>query len=180
MSYYQGDYGDYGGYYGGQGDIFGFVKKTLGGGLKLAGTVAGAVGSVVPGVGGILQAGGGIARTIGGAITGPTIAPPPPPGTLGGGGIAIPRLPFGPRGQTGTAVVRAKKDGMGMTTRKRPRMNYGNVKALRRADRRIDGFVKTAKSAMRHTNYKVVSKSAGKAPKQLRCGCYHRCNCRGN
>ena len=45
--------------------------------------------------------------------------------------------------------------------RKRRRMNYGNVKALRRADRRIDGFVKVARNALKHTNYKVVSRSAG-------------------
>lgn len=43
------------------------------------------------------------------------------------------------------------------------RMDYGNVKALRRADRRIDGFVKVARKALKHTNYKVVSKSAGRS-----------------
>lgn len=47
--------------------------------------------------------------------------------------------------------------------RKRRRMNPANAKALRRAGRRVDSFVRLAKSSLKHTNYKIVSKSAGKA-----------------
>ena len=46
--------------------------------------------------------------------------------------------------------------------RRRRRMNPTNPKALRRAIRRTDAFVKVAKSALQNTGFKVVSKSAGK------------------
>lgn len=48
---------------------------------------------------------------------------------------------------------------------KRPTMDPGNTRALTRASRRIDRFVGIARRAMRHTNYKVVSKSAGRRKK---------------
>jgi len=50
----------------------------------------------------------------------------------------------------------------GMMRRKRRRMNAGNAKALRRAIRRTDAFVGLAKSALKNTGFKIVSKSAGK------------------
>jgi hypothetical protein len=40
------------------------------------------------------------------------------------------------------------------------RRDLGNTKALRRADSRVDGFVNLARSALRHTGYRVVSKSS--------------------
>jgi hypothetical protein len=43
---------------------------------------------------------------------------------------------------------------------KRPTMDPGNVRALRRSSRRIDRFVGIARRAFRHTNYKVASKSS--------------------
>ena len=46
-----------------------------------------------------------------------------------------------------------------------PSMNPGNTKALNRASRRIDRFVGVARGALKHTNYKVVSKSAGRRKK---------------
>lgn len=46
--------------------------------------------------------------------------------------------------------------------RKRRRMNPANPKALRRAIRRTDSFVTLAKSALKNTGFKIVSKSAGK------------------
>ncbi len=45
---------------------------------------------------------------------------------------------------------------------RRRRMNVGNAKALRRAIRRTDGFVKLARSALKNTGFKIVSKSSGK------------------
>lgn len=50
----------------------------------------------------------------------------------------------------------------GMPRARRRRMNVGNTKALRRAIRRTDGFVTLAKSALKNTGWKVVSKSSGK------------------
>ncbi len=63
-------------------------------------------------------------------------------------------LPFGATG------LEVGPDGMPM--RKRRRMNAGNAKALRRAIRRTDAFVGLAKSALKNTGFKIVSKSAGK------------------
>jgi len=45
---------------------------------------------------------------------------------------------------------------------KRRRMNVGNAKALRRAIRRTDGFVRLSRSALKNTGFKIVSKSSGK------------------
>jgi len=46
--------------------------------------------------------------------------------------------------------------------RKRRRMNAANPRALRRAIRRTDAFVGMAKSALKNTGFKIVSKSSGK------------------
>jgi len=85
-----------------------------------------------------------------------------------------------PRGLTGFPVVKSPgarglveriipggKTGLqvgadGMMRPRRRRMNYLNQKALRRANRRTDGFVREAKNALKNTGFKVVSKSAGK------------------
>lgn len=77
--------------------------------------------------------------------------PPPPMGTL-----------MEKRGQAEVLGPGTEGTMVGRVPRKRGKINYGNVKALKRADRRIDGFVKVARSALKHTNYKVVSKSAGR------------------
>jgi len=45
---------------------------------------------------------------------------------------------------------------------RRRRMNVGNAKALRRAIRRTDGFVRLSRSALKNTGFKIVSKSSGK------------------
>lgn len=45
---------------------------------------------------------------------------------------------------------------------RRRRMNAGNAKALRRAIRRTDAFVRLSKSALKNTGFKIVSKSAGR------------------
>jgi len=119
---------------------------------------------------------GTIGRAIGGAVTG--FATGGIPGAIAGGargitgrGRSIPQLPSG-YSQPGMPVI-SRDTGQGPSgktpflglpiagQRRRRRMNYGNTKALRRADRRIDGFVKVARGALKHTNYKVVSKSAG-------------------
>jgi len=72
------------------------------------------------------------------------------------GGIAIPRI-TGRGGRTPAAV-----GPNGELMKRRRRMNVGNTKALRRAIRRTDGFVRVARSALKNTGFKIVSKSAGK------------------
>lgn len=47
--------------------------------------------------------------------------------------------------------------------RKRRRMNVTNDKALKRAIRRQEGFVKLARKSLKGTGYKIVSASAGRS-----------------
>lgn len=56
-----------------------------------------------------------------------------------------------PGGQSGYQVVVGKK---------RRRMNVGNAKALRRAIRREQGFVKLAKRALKGTGYQVTTRGS--------------------
>ncbi len=136
--------GDYLGSMRGDPGIFGFLGK-------VAGTALGIAGKVLPGPI------GGIARFAGGLIT--RRAQPPAiqraPAQLqygrqaGPGGIKVPGFVGGmqrlvPGGATGYYA-------------KRRRMNPGNVKALRRAMRRQDAFVKLARRALRGSKYKVTT-----------------------
>ena len=141
MSYYTGQ----GDYYSGKGDpgLFSFLGKAVG-------TVARVGTSMLPGPV------GAIGRTFTSKL--PSFAPKAPVGP------AVPRisLPTTTRGYSPGKPVATTPMGMPYFVKKRGRrMNYGNVKALRRADRRIDGFVGVARKALKHTNYKVVSRSAG-------------------
>jgi len=128
--------------YYGQGDyyatggFFDFIKKV---GKTALGFVPG--GQVVGAGLSILGGGGG----------------PPPlirkPGFVGG----MERLV--PGGASGMIV-----DPMtGEVKKRRRRMNYANGRALSRANRRVDGFVRLAKRSLKHTNYKIVSKSSGRS-----------------
>lgn len=156
MSYgvMRGDYGG-GGYGAMTGDpgLFGF----LGG---IAKTVARTAGSFIPGpAGAVLRYAGQLG----------TRAPAKPPVRTFYGQRAIPRPPVGVMPGVGptvtkrqTQVTQVGVSGMPMIGRpRRRRMNYGNVRALKRADRRMTGFVNVAKAALKHTNYKVVSKQTG-------------------
>ena len=99
-----------------------------------------------------------------------------PPALGRGLGVPVPRGTPGARPVPGIkgAVQRILPGGKsGFELPKRKRMNFGNTKALTRASRRIDGFVRVAKRALKHTNYKVVSKSAGKAKRDLGRGHTH-------
>lgn len=49
---------------------------------------------------------------------------------------------------------------MGAAPRRRRRMNYANGKALKKAIRRQDGFVKLARKALKGSGYTIVSKSS--------------------
>ncbi len=74
--------------------------------------------------------------------------------TVGGGRI-------GPITRGRVAAQALVPGGVEPFRRKRRRMNPMNKKALTRANRRIDGFVRETKKVLKHTNYKLVSKSAG-------------------
>lgn len=166
MSYYmQGDY-----YSAGDPGIWDLVKG-------VGKTIAGAAGGLVTGgVTGAITGAIGANRPTAPQLGSPSIAPtfPGTGGSQMGGSVQV-VSPFGgsvtiqgqravgpmlPSGEKGGKTLRYTKDGK-LTDRKRPTMDPGNVKALRRADRRIDRFVGVARKALKHTNYKVVSKSAG-------------------
>lgn len=158
MGYYTGgDYYRAGDYYA-AGGIFG----TLG---KLAGKAIGAVGratGILPQQQVIVPAQPTVTDRSGGGTFELDLGLGSPKIKVGGGGRSMRQL--GP----GINDVMAAELGELRAQRRKKyrRMNYGNVKALRRADRRIDGFVGVARKALKHTNYKVVSKSAGKAPRR--------------
>jgi len=126
------------------------------------GALKGFVGKALPiaaglGLGGPL--GAGIAAVARGRGRAPAFRPP------GGTQVPVVRQPgvraaisrVIPGGSTGLVVAPD-----GTVRRKRRRMNYLNQKALRRSTRRVDGFVREAKTALKNTGFKVVSKSAGK------------------
>lgn len=147
MSYLGGYQGDYLGAHRGDPGLFGFLGGVA---KKIAGTVL----DVHPM--------GGVVKKIGGAVIGRgrgrpqrTIVPP----QLGGGG------PTGMAGITprGTAAqqkaaARAMKAATGQRTYRR--MNVGNAKALRRAIRRQQGFVKLARRALRGTGYTITTRGS--------------------
>jgi len=93
------------------------------------------------------------------AITsGPPRAPQPafvPPALVGQASRRIPTV-----GRT--SASRTVIDAQGFPVRRRRRMNAGNAKALRRAIRRTDAFVRLSRGALKNTGFKIVSKSAGK------------------
>ena len=137
MSYYQGDY------YQGDPGLFGSIGSIFKGAVKL-GT------SMIPGPV------GAIARTAVGGIFSRQSQPKIQPFAAVPPTIA-PRQPMAPFRQPVNAAERAR---LGLAPRKRRRMNVTNDKALRRAVRRTDGFVKLSKRALRGTGYTVVSKSS--------------------
>lgn len=107
---------------------------------------------------------------IGGAVRGFVGAPPPRPPPQRGffapprnGGRRVVKVP-GVRGAIERGLPGGRTGFMvddGMMPRRR-RMNVGNAKALRRAIRRTDGFVRLARSALKNTGFKIVSKSSGR------------------
>jgi len=150
--YYRGDY--YRGNYA-AGGIFGSIGKFIGGAVKKVGSAlvrATPVGAVIssliptysrpqiaPMAGNLPSFGPGTGMSV------------PEPGITGG----VHRL--APGGHPGYG--RYKKDGT-WTERARPRMDYGNMKALRRADRRAHGFLRAYTKAVRHF---VAKAKPGKA-----------------
>jgi len=120
-----------------------------------------------PLIGGMI--GGPVGAVIAGAVGGASAPrapalPAPPPGTVGGaisfpggttvsGAAVLGGVGAVPAGMCPTGYHLAK-DGSGRLVRNR-RMNVANPKALRKAIRRTEGFVKLAKRALKGTGYAV-------------------------
>lgn len=156
MSYYGA--GDYYGAGGILSSIGGALKKVAGVGLTLAA-------SAIPGGSSVLNVG----RTIvssggnGGLVRPPLINLP---------GSGLPGMGIGPIGTQAHMASRLDprfytKDGRPRRIRKdgqpwkRPTMDPGNTRALRRAARRSDRFVSIARTALANTKWKVASRSSG-------------------
>jgi len=131
------------GYYG-QGDYY-----ARGGLFDVIKGIGSAVGGVLfPGVAPVISAIGGGSK--------PTISPGQLPvlPTPGIGGAISRALPGG---STGYYV-----DASGQVRKRRRKMNFANSRALGRANRRVDGFVRLAKRSLKHTNYKILTKQQGR------------------
>lgn len=159
MGYYMGDYyaGDY------YGDPFlGKLFKKIGKGIK------GAVGGFLSG--GPIGAIGGAGRAVFSKVQTPLTARMATPVLRGGvqmrsfGATKVPGL----RGVAQRAIPGGATGFEHLLPARRRRINPINPKALRRAIRRMDGFVKLARRSLRHTNYKITSKSAGRAKSKRR------------
>lgn len=151
-----GDYKTYG-YAGDPGwlsSIWKVVKKPL---ARIAGlAIGGPVGALVTGA------------TIGGAVTsamGPPAAIAPPPGSIGGAvsfpggttvsvaGVLPSHAAIGAHMPVGYHLRKDKK--LPPKWVKNRRMNIANPRALRKALRRTDGFVKLAKRSLKGTGFAV-------------------------
>lgn len=132
---YRGDYGR--ARMRGDPGLFGFLKKIVGGAVKIGGS--------------ILRAG-----TVPGRLSGliPGRARPQVQQFPGGRMMTIPTPQVRATGEPMAALAGAGEG------RRRRRMNVTNPKALRRAIRRTDGFVKLARRALKGTGYTIVSRSS--------------------
>lgn len=151
MAYLQSYRGDYLAAYRGDPSIFGSIFK----GIK--GAVSG------------FARGGPIGAVAGGirAITSRAQPAPRAGGQRFPGGLPILNMPgipgFGR--QPAPQGFRGKKT-FGEAPRRR-RMNVTNAKALRRAIRRTDGFVKLARKALKGTGYTITRRGATKKPMRI-------------
>lgn len=149
--YMAGDnYGRAGNYAYQAGGLFSFVGKAIK-------TVAGVASKILPGPAGLIA--GAVSR-IGGGGAPPVLTTPgiaqlgpmiPEPGIAG----TIHRVV--PGGKPGYGYY--NKDGV-FIQGKRPTMNPMNVRALRRASRRLDSFARTARKALRHSPFMLVSRAS--------------------
>lgn len=161
MGYYRGDYyrGDY---Y--RGDLKSFFKK-------VGGAITGAVGGFLT---------GGPVGAITGAIGGLSSPSRPMPQVPAAPVITQAGIPLGPivkvgsKILTGVGAVEAVQSLGGLIggggNGKRRTMNHLNPKALSRATRRVEGFVKKARKAVSPLGYTVVRRGSARcAPKRKKC-----------
>lgn len=153
------------------------------------GSILGGIGSVIGGIatgnpiGGLV---GGIKTAFGSGGSPPPVVGVPNPYVPGSGG-GLPGIGFGfPSGPGSTSGVSIGGPGglvIGNATTGTPRgyhvgkngklvknrhMNAGNARALRRAIRREDAFVKLAKRSLRHTAYAITRRGAHHARRPAR------------
>jgi len=87
-------------------------------------------------------------------------------------------IPYRPQFAQPSPVIRSIQRGIpggktgyelapGMVMPKRRRMNVGNAKALRRAIRRTDGFVKLARKALKGTKYTITTRGSTRKPMRI-------------
>jgi len=86
-------------------------------------------------------------------------APAAPGGSFPGRSMANVGGSYGTTVTPSGKVKRIRKDGKPW---KDPRMNVGNARALRRAIRRQEGFVKLAKRALKGTKYTITTRGASR------------------
>ena len=140
--------GDYLGGRRGDPGLFGFLGKVAKGALGVVGKLG------IPGISGAAGLASGF---IGGRQYPVSRAAP---GPAGFGQMPVPGLRgFGQRLVPGGAT--------GYMTPRRRRMNVGNVKALRRAMRRQEGFVRLARRALKGSKYTITTRGASRAPRHI-------------
>lgn len=164
MGYYRGDYyrGDY---Y--RGDLKGFFKKAG----KVLGGVAKAALPLVPGVGGIVGTASALLKA-----KGPAQLVQPTQASIGGligtavrvGARVLPKVATG---VGAVSIVRELAPGLfGPDGKKRRTMNHLNPRALTRASRRVEGFVKKARKLASPLGYTFVRRGSARcAPRKRRC-----------
>lgn len=152
MPYYAvGDYYGRGDYYRGDPGVFDFLKKAVK-------TVAGVAGSFIPGpigtVARLVSGGAGAVRAPKELAAGGVVSPVP-----AFFGMQQPLAGFAePGGFDPLGKGAAKRRALGLMPRKR--MNPMNVRALRRASRRIDSFARVTRRALKHTPFVLVRRGA--------------------
>ena len=121
----------------------------------------------------------GIKGAIGGVFGGPSpisILPPQLPTPVLPGGTTVRGITVKPKPGVRGAVERllpGGKTGYVVEGRRRRRINPANPKALRRAIRRTDGFVKLARRALKGSGYTIVSRSSRRPKRDLGRGHIH-------
>jgi len=161
VSYYRGDYyrGDY--YRGDIGSFFKKAARAVGG--AVAGFVTGGpVGAVTGALGSLGRAGGSSATA---PITYPAATQPFVGPAIRIGSKIIPPLLAG---KEAVDLIKGLNP-FGGSNGKRRTMNHLNPKALSRATRRVEGFVKKARKAVSPLGYTVVRRGGGRCAPKRKC-----------
>lgn len=137
--------GDYMASHRGDPGLFGFLGKVVKTGLGIVGGLG------IPGISGAARGVRSLFRPGGQPqVYGSQMFP--------GGGLQIPV-----RGVKGFLERGVPGGATGYMPRKRRRMNPGNVRALRRAMRRQDAFVKLARRALKGSKYRIATVGSGRS-----------------
>jgi len=148
--------GDYLSSYRGDPGLFGFLKKAVGAGLGVVGKLG------IPGI-------SGAAGLVGGLIGRRSAGPPGiqrytgPMMFAGGGPPGLRKVP----GLRGLGQRMVPGGATGYFQPRRRRMNVGNVKALRRAMRRQEGFVKLARRALKGSKYTITTRGSSRPSRHV-------------